>query len=98
MLELGGHAEDLHADVGRAAAQAGLDALIAVGGGPARALAEAATIAGMPAAAVRHVATSDDAADAAASLLRAGDLVLVKGSRGIRTDRVVERLKSAWGG
>ncbi|HXI31688.1 MAG TPA: UDP-N-acetylmuramoyl-tripeptide--D-alanyl-D-alanine ligase [Vicinamibacterales bacterium] len=98
MLELGDHAEELHADVGRAAAQAGLDALIAVGGGPARALADAAITAGMPAAAVRHVATSDDAADAAAALLRAGDLVLVKGSRGIRTDRVVERLKSAWGG
>jgi UDP-N-acetylmuramoyl-tripeptide--D-alanyl-D-alanine ligase len=97
MLELGDRAEELHADVGRAAATAGLDALFAVGGGPARALADAAVTAGMPADAVRHFATSDDAADAVTALLRDGDLVLVKGSRGIKTDRVVERLKSAWG-
>jgi hypothetical protein len=31
-------------------------------------------------------------------MLSAGDLLLVKGSRGIKTDRVVERLKSEWGG
>jgi UDP-N-acetylmuramoyl-tripeptide--D-alanyl-D-alanine ligase len=98
MLELGERAEQLHADVGRAAATAGLDALFAVGGAPARALAEAAVTAGMPADAVRHFATSDDAAEAVTALLRDGDLVLVKGSRGIRTDRVVERLKSARGG
>jgi UDP-N-acetylmuramoyl-tripeptide--D-alanyl-D-alanine ligase len=98
MLELGERAEALHAEVGRAAAQAGIDTLIAVGGAPARALADAAVAAGMPLAAVRHFATSDEAADAAAAMLRAGDLVLVKGSRGIRTDRVVDRLKSSWGG
>jgi len=98
MLELGERAEELHADVGRAVSRAHLDAIIAVGGAPARALADAAVAAGMPVAAVRHVATSDEAADAVAELLRAGDLVLVKGSRGIKTDRVVDRLKSAWGG
>jgi UDP-N-acetylmuramyl pentapeptide synthase len=43
---------------------------------------------------VRHFATSDEAAAAAASLVEAGDLVLVKGSRGIRADRVVDRLKA----
>jgi UDP-N-acetylmuramoyl-tripeptide--D-alanyl-D-alanine ligase len=98
MLELGDRAADLHADVGRAAAQAGVDVLIAVGGAPARALADAAVAAGMAAKTVRHVATSDEAADVAAEVLSAGDVVLVKGSRGIKTDRVVERLKSAWGG
>jgi UDP-N-acetylmuramoyl-tripeptide--D-alanyl-D-alanine ligase len=98
MLELGEYSEALHAEVGRAAAQARLDLLIAVGGSPARALADAAVAAGMPAAAVRRFANSDDAADATAALLTAGDLVLVKGSRGIKTDRVVDRLKSAWGG
>jgi UDP-N-acetylmuramoyl-tripeptide--D-alanyl-D-alanine ligase len=98
MLELGDRATDLHGEVGRAAALARLDALIAVGGPPARALADAAIAGGMPSTAVRYLATSDEAADAVAALLRAGDLVLVKGSRGIKTDRVVERLKSAWGG
>ena len=98
MLELGDQSQELHAMVGRAAARAGLDFLLAVGGKPAGALADAAVAAGMSASQVRHVATSDEAADAAAAFVRAGDLVLVKGSRGIRTDRVVDRLKTAWGG
>src|SRR5262249_57347408 len=98
MLELGERADELPADVGGAAARARLDMIVAIGGAPARALADAAVAAGMPAAAVRVFATSDQAADAVADLLSAGDLVLVKGSRGVKTDRVVDRLKSAWGG
>src|SRR5262249_24236777 len=98
MLELGERSSELHGDVGRAAAHAGLDAIIAVGGAPARALADAAVAAGMPPDAVQYFGNSDDAAIVAGDLLRAGDLVLVKGSRGIKTDRVVDRLKSAWGG
>jgi UDP-N-acetylmuramoyl-tripeptide--D-alanyl-D-alanine ligase len=94
MLELGDRARPLHAEVGRAVVQARIDVLFAVGGPPARAMADAAKAAGMPSASVRHFETSDEAADATASLVRAGDLVLVKGSRGVRTDRVVERLKA----
>ena len=94
MLELGDRAVELHEDVGRAAANAGVDLLLVVGGGPAIALADAAVAAGMPRANVRHFATSDEAADAAVTLVRTGDVVLVKGSRGVKTDRVVERLKS----
>jgi UDP-N-acetylmuramoyl-tripeptide--D-alanyl-D-alanine ligase len=94
MLELGDGAAALHEEVGRAAPVAKVDVLIAVGGEPARALAEAAVAAGMGRANVRYVATSDEAAEVAAALVRAGDLVLVKGSRGVRTDRVVDRLKA----
>ena len=43
--------------------------------------------------AVVYVPTSGEAADILARKVRPGDLVLVKGSRGIRTDLVVERLK-----
>jgi UDP-N-acetylmuramoyl-tripeptide--D-alanyl-D-alanine ligase len=93
MLELGDRAIALHEDVGRAAAGSKVDILLTVGGGPAEALARAAVAAGMPAASVRYFATSDEAAAAVAGLVRAGDLVLVKGSRGVGTDRVVERLK-----
>jgi len=93
MLELGSHSNQLHAACGRTAARAGLDLLIAVGGDPARALAEAAQAAGMPSTAVAYVRTSDEAADLAGQRVRPGDLVLVKGSRGIRTDVVVDRLK-----
>ena len=93
MLELGDHADRLHAECGRAAAASGLALLIAVGGDAARRLADAARAAGMRDATVVHVATSAEAADLAVEKVRPGDLVLVKGSRGIRTDAVVERLK-----
>ena len=93
MLELGAHAPRLHAQAGRAAAESGLDLLITVGGEPARTLALAAVKAGMDAASVVHVLSSAEAADLAAKRVRPGDLVLVKGSHGIRTDVVVERLK-----
>jgi len=93
MLELGAHADRLHQECGRAAAAAGLALLIAVGGEAAARLAEAARAAGMPASAVIHVAAAADAADLAQQKVRPGDLVLVKGSRGIRTDLVVDRLK-----
>ena len=94
MLELGDHAVGLHEASGRRAAAAGVDQLIAVGGAAAGALAAAARAAGLPADAVRHVATSEVAADLAAASVRPGDLVLVKGSRGIATDRVVDRLRT----
>lgn len=94
MLELGDHSVALHQDVGRAAAATPVDVLLAVGGRPAAALAEAAREAGIPSERVRHFATSEEAAKAAAELVRTGDLVLVKGSRGVRTDRVVDRLKA----
>jgi UDP-N-acetylmuramoyl-tripeptide--D-alanyl-D-alanine ligase len=94
MLELGDHASRLHEECGWAAADSGLDFLITVGGAPARRLAEAAVTGGMRQEAVAHVAVSGEAADLAMTRVRAGDLVLVKGSRGIRTDVVVERLKA----
>ena len=94
MLELGDRAIALHEDVGRAAAAARLDLLLTVGGEAAGALADAAVAGGLARERTRHVATSDEAAEASASLVRPGDLVLVKGSRGVRTDKVVDRLKA----
>jgi UDP-N-acetylmuramoyl-tripeptide--D-alanyl-D-alanine ligase len=72
--------------------QAGVARLFAIGGAPVRALAEAAVAAGLPAASVHWFETSDAAAAAAAEALQPGDLVLVKGSRGIRTDVVADRI------
>ncbi len=92
MLELGEHATALHADCGRAAAEAGVRLLFTVGGPAARAMADAAVAAGMPASAVTHFDKSDAAAPAIAGRVRAGDLVLVKGSRGTRTDVVADRI------
>ena len=71
-----------------------MDELVAIGGPPARELAEAAEAMGLIPGEVQYFETSDEAANAFASYVRAGDLVLVKGSRGVRTDIVVDRLKA----
>jgi UDP-N-acetylmuramoyl-tripeptide--D-alanyl-D-alanine ligase len=92
MLELGEHAIALHRESGRTAAASGLRQLFTIGGGAARALAEAAIDAGMPASAAAHFATSELAAPAIVQSIRVDDLVLVKGSRSIRTDVVADRV------
>jgi UDP-N-acetylmuramoyl-tripeptide--D-alanyl-D-alanine ligase len=92
MLELGRYAVELHEGVGRAAVVAGVDLLIAVGGPPAAALAHAAAAAGLGPARAIHVATSAEAADRIAATVAEGDVILVKGSRGVGMDYVVERL------
>jgi UDP-N-acetylmuramoyl-tripeptide--D-alanyl-D-alanine ligase len=92
MLELGEHSLALHRKSGRAAAAAGLRLLFAIGGAPARALADAAIEAGMPAAGVWYGETSELAAREVTAAVRAGDLVLVKGSRGTRMDVVADRV------
>jgi UDP-N-acetylmuramoyl-tripeptide--D-alanyl-D-alanine ligase len=97
MLELGPESARLHAACGRAAVQARVDVLVTVGGDPARALGDAAVEAGLARAAVTHVADSTAAADLVERLVQPGDLVLVKGSRGVRLERVVERLHGARG-
>jgi len=93
MLELGDHSIRLHEQCGRAAGEASLDLLIAVGGDAASHLATAARSAGMAETAVVYARTSEEAADIALEKIRPGDLVLVKGSHGIHTDVVVDRLK-----
>ena len=92
MLELGAHSIALHDECGRAAAEALVEVLFTVGSGPARAMADAAIQAGMADRAVRYFENSEAAADAISAELRDGDVVLVKGSRGIRTDVVADRI------
>ena len=57
-------------------------------------IVEGAVKAGMPASRAHYVENSKAAADLAATLVKSGDVVLVKGSRGIRTEVVVDRLKA----
>ena len=94
MLELGARADALHRATGRAAAAAGLGLLLTVGGAAARVLGAAAVAAGMPADQVIHCEGSEEAATRLTVMLKAGDVVLVKGSRGVRTDLVVARLEA----
>ena len=97
MLELGSRASALHRACGRLAVEAGFDVLVVVGGAAAMSLAEGARAAGLGAGRVLTCGAGDEAAALTAGLVRAGDLVLVKGSRGVRTDRVADRLKAEWG-
>jgi UDP-N-acetylmuramoyl-tripeptide--D-alanyl-D-alanine ligase len=97
MLELGELSARLHAECGRAAAGSKLWRLVTVGGDAARAMGEAAIQAGMKRDAVTHFATSAEAAPVVSSMVTSGDVVLVKGSRGTRTDLVVEKLTAVFG-
>ncbi len=93
MLELGSEEARFHAEAGRTASGTGWDIIVTVG--PlARGLAEAARSAGRTADGIAVFDTSEEAAAALPAILRPGDLVLVKGSRGMRTEIVVETVKT----
>ena len=95
MLELGQAAAKFHEDAGLQAERSGWDLLVTVG--PlSRHMAQGARLAGMGMDRILSFATSEDAAAQVPALLREGDLVLVKGSRGIRTETIVEALKEAF--
>ncbi|MFI5176923.1 MAG: UDP-N-acetylmuramoyl-tripeptide--D-alanyl-D-alanine ligase [Vicinamibacterales bacterium] len=93
MLELGASAIALHEACGRHAAEVGVDALVVVGGPAADGLARGAAEAGLAASQIQRFADSATAAEPVARLVKPGDLVLVKGSRGTRTDLIADRLK-----
>jgi UDP-N-acetylmuramoyl-tripeptide--D-alanyl-D-alanine ligase len=86
MLELGEHAPALHAACGRAAAEAGID-LVAGVRGNAEHLASAACTGGVTSV---FLPDAETAGQWLAANLRAGDVVLVKGSRGVRLERAIE--------
>ncbi len=89
MGELGSHSAQGHSSVGLVAAELGLDLLLGVGEEPALAV-EAARAGGMTGA--LHAATVEEAVSVLRHRVVAGDLVLVKGSRSARMERVVEGL------
>jgi UDP-N-acetylmuramoyl-tripeptide--D-alanyl-D-alanine ligase len=93
MLELGEDARRWHEVCGRAAAEARVDALVVVGGPAADGLVAGACAAGLASDLVYRVASSLEAAPVVAELVGDGDVVLVKGSRGTRTDIVVDYLR-----
>jgi len=90
MLELGPDAPALHRDAGREIAGAGVDVLWGVRG-LAQQIVEGAVERGLRAA--RYFDSSDDAAKALIAEVKEGDLILVKGSRGVATDKIVKAVK-----
>lgn len=89
MLELGENASFIHRQTGESIAKLGADILIGVRGF-GRDLASGAADAGL--SDTRYADDSELAGDMLAAEIRAGDVVLVKGSRGVRTERVIEKL------
>jgi len=91
MRELGPASRAAHEELGRVIAGAGVAQLVCVGTESA-ATAKAAVAAGMAPQAVATLADSQAAAQAANGFVRGGDLVLVKGSRLIHMEKVVEAI------
>jgi UDP-N-acetylmuramoyl-tripeptide--D-alanyl-D-alanine ligase len=87
MRELGGESERGHLEVGETAAALRVDYLIAIGK-VAAAIARAAKRAGLRK--TRAVTSASEAAEILAEIAKPGDLVLIKGSRAARTERVME--------
>src|SRR5882724_6984738 len=87
MRELGDESERGHLEVGETAAALRVDYLIAIGK-VAAAIARAAERAGLEK--TRAVTSTSDAAGILAEIAEPGDLVLIKGSRAARTERVME--------
>ena len=88
MLELGTHAPELHAACGRAAAEAGIDIIVGVRGN-AQHLVAAATDAGVTGVAAIFLPDADAAGLWLKENIKLGDVVLVKGSRGVHLERAI---------
>ena len=90
MLELGETEAELHRNAGREIAQAGINVLWGVRG-LAKEILEGAKEAGLQQ--TRFFDSSEEAAAAVLKEVAAGDLLLIKGSRGVATDKVVKSLR-----
>lgn len=93
MLELGPQAAEFHRACGNEIAAAGIDLVLGVRG-LARELVDAVSGAGSEAI---FFETTEAAANALIERVQDGDVILVKGSRGVGTERIVERLKLEFG-
>ena len=89
MLELGENAESIHRDLGRQIAGMGIDLMVGVRG-LAQQLVEGAREAGFGSAV--FVEDSEAAGTVVSEQVREGDVILIKGSRGVRTEKVLEKL------
>jgi UDP-N-acetylmuramoyl-tripeptide--D-alanyl-D-alanine ligase len=93
MLELGRWAEPLHREAGRYAAEQGIDVLVGIRG-EARALVDAARLAGLSPSAALFFDDPADAGRALRSIAQPGDAILFKGSRGVHVERALEQFVS----
>jgi UDP-N-acetylmuramoyl-tripeptide--D-alanyl-D-alanine ligase len=94
MLELGGLENEAHREIGKLVAELGFSRLITVG--PLAALAaESALVEGLGQEQVIRCESVLEAAATVGEVVRAGDIVLIKGSRGVKLDQAVSNLVEA---
>jgi UDP-N-acetylmuramoyl-tripeptide--D-alanyl-D-alanine ligase len=94
MLELGPAAAECHREVGRLAARLGIDTLIAIGV-HAHDTARGARVEGMCPGDVHEYDQVQDAAGCVGARLGAGDVVVVKASRGMHLEVLIDELRPA---
>jgi len=94
MLELGSGAVPLHEEVGTFVAQQGIDQLVACGA-LGRNLADGAERAGLDRTRIVLAPDATAAAAAVKAIVKPGDVVLVKASRGMKLEQVVQALQGA---
>ncbi|MCX5677714.1 MAG: UDP-N-acetylmuramoyl-tripeptide--D-alanyl-D-alanine ligase [Candidatus Omnitrophica bacterium] len=92
MLELGPEAAHFHRMAGKLIANSAATGLFTFGK-LSRHTLSGAFASGMEKKSLRHCGTHDEIADILKTVAREGDVVLVKGSRGMRMEKVIERLK-----
>jgi UDP-N-acetylmuramoyl-tripeptide--D-alanyl-D-alanine ligase len=97
MLELGDQGPDLHRKSGREIAAMGVDVLIGTRGLASELVAGAVEASGNASRLTSFCETPEEAAELLVAGAVPGDVILVKGSRGVRMEKVVERLKAAFG-
>lgn len=90
MLELGPDEVSLHREAGREIAETGVNELWGVRG-LAKEIVRGAAEAGL--ATTRFLDSSEEAAAEVAKEVKEGDLILIKGSRGVATDKIVSALR-----
>ncbi len=93
MLELGEDSGKLHREIGEWAYMCGVDFMITYGRDAGVALESFRALGGKGI----HCSTHEEAVEALKSLIDAGSVVLVKGSRGMRMEKVVEGVKACFG-
>jgi UDP-N-acetylmuramoyl-tripeptide--D-alanyl-D-alanine ligase len=91
MMELGEEAEKFHYEAGKKIAESGVDFVVGVGN-LTRRLIEGAKDGGLKE--TQFFENSEQAADYILDEVREGDLILVKGSRSVRMEKIVEKLRS----
>jgi len=94
MLELGKDSSSLHYELGQRVSQLSPTFLLTVGDDSKR-IQAGAIESGTPTSSCIHFQTADQAAEFLQKNLRSGDLLVLKGSRGVQLERVVETLRRA---